>query len=147
AVFEWCLHNWPRIVANAARNDFVIYSIKEVEGNSGLVESIVEGCSQYYRDSHVLDFIAALVDRLGSLEQQRYTDHLAADSERIEMTITLDSALNMFFLPIPNDDLRSLYISKPGERQILLLDHLDQTASELDIYGHSLIQMPFDQGD
>lgn len=98
AVLEWCLHNWSRIKANAAKEDFVEQAKAEVFCGSPLVEQLLEGCSSIANDETIVALVSAVLDELARLEKER--PERGADRSRIERVTLLDNGLTLFFTAI-----------------------------------------------
>jgi adenine/guanine phosphoribosyltransferase-like PRPP-binding protein len=136
-VFEWCLHNWSRIKANAAEAVFLKSALREVRRNTPLVERIMDGASAHYRDPYILDFVTQQIARLAELERQREEGRASSKSRKEELS-RLDSALTIFFLNIPLDELKVTQLARPtGET---LLTFLERMARSISSSGHSLLK-------
>jgi hypothetical protein len=140
-VLEWGLHHWQRVKANAAEQIFVRVAIQEVEHNSPLVERICEAASVHIDDPYVADFVADLIARLGKLERQRITgENVQVDRE--ERTRRLEKALQLLFLNVPPDNLRTMYFGEPradGSRADLL-SFMAQEAKAISRVGHNVLR-------
>lgn len=128
AVLEWCLHNWARIRANAARPTFIEAALKEIERSTELVERILEAASVHFNDPDIARLVADVIDRLVGLEAQR--GHASGVSaEWGGRVVKLHTALTVFFLNIQYDELqRGGYV---GDSGVTLLDYLADKARSL----------------
>jgi len=146
AVFEWCLRNWKRLEANTAVDNFIAEVEREIDQNTSLVKPLLEGCAQHFEDPAVTRLIADCIDTLAALEKKRISGDEGAEPERIKHTIDLYTALGLFWLSIPRARWEELsYETEVQGEKILLLDHLDKAAAELDIHGPSFLRILYQQ--
>jgi hypothetical protein len=146
AVLNWCLDNWPRIRANAAEPLFAEYARKEMQQNTSLVERVLEAASVNHSDKTLLTLVADLVTRLAELERQREEGRTFIPG-RSDRVARLDIALTLFFLSIPEEELKELHIARPaGQKDAFdqtLLTHLDKMARTVSHSGHNLLRNLF----
>jgi hypothetical protein len=103
AVLEWCLRNWPRLIADTARTKFIECAKKEVEVGSALLEPLLEGCSVHSDDTYICCFVEWCLEKLIKLELQRSDPYFGAEEERIKKTVLLENSMNLFYMGLHLD--------------------------------------------
>ncbi|MCP4151564.1 MAG: hypothetical protein GY757_27725, partial [bacterium] len=132
AVLEWCLRNWKRLEANAAVDDFILVAKKEIDNNSPLVHALLEGCAQHAKVPQISGLIAHCIDKLADLEKKRTSGYDGTELERIQHTVTLYTALTLFWLSIPPSQWETItYTASDSEGPLKLIDYLGRVARKV----------------
>jgi hypothetical protein len=141
AVLQWCLHHWSRIVANAAEPIFIDCCKKQIEKTPTFAELIGEASSVHYRDRHITNFIAYLITQLATLDRQRELTKQTT-SETSERIRHLETAITLFLLNVPSDDLKHLYFGELRDDNTYdnLLAHLERSARYVSRTGHNILR-------
>lgn len=142
AVLDWCLKNWPRIIANTARKHFIECIKKEIENNTPLVEKVLEGCYQHYLDHYIQEFVIDCIESLSKLELQRYNSEESFESDRIDRIRGLEIGLTLFFFNLPKDEIQIKNLDASSKKGVIfnLLTKMNSRACTLDSYGPSLLR-------
>jgi hypothetical protein len=122
-VLGWYLWNWPRLVADTARREFLAQVDSEIELQSGLVVDVFEGLAQNYHDAEVVQFVLRSLERLAELEVKRAE---VRDKSQGARRIILYQALLVYLASMPSDALTCLQIE--DGRHINFLGHMEQLA-------------------
>jgi hypothetical protein len=124
SVFEWCLRNWPRLIADSARAAFFKCVHDELKAETKLVENIFEGLARLRQDQLVKEFIVMSIQMLVELEKQPRTNQVEESDQK---KLLLEKALTLFLLNIPDDELKVFEINDRGINTTLL-DYLAKLA-------------------
>lgn len=123
AVLEWSTRNWPRILADSAREEFLACALAEIESNSPLIEELFVALSIVWREAKtpILGFLKNAIDQLVLLEQRRFEKDQWYDEDRIARVLRLCRGINLFLLCVCEDSYDDL-LSKnvPGAGKPLL---------------------------
>jgi hypothetical protein len=146
AVYEWCIRHWRRLVADSGVKMFCRSVKKEVELFTRLTERLLEAVAARYEDPDVQELVKYTIDLLASLEAERQKDGRETDESRIERTIQLDTALQLFFFNVQRIDrereVRQQTRQEKGAspKFVVLLGFLDHAAKALDRHGQSFVR-------
>jgi len=145
-VLGWCLHKWPRLVADSARQVFIKAVEAELDAATPLTECLFEGMARHRNDELIKEFIVSVLGRLTDMERTRWESKIGFGSEKnSKLRILLADALTIFLLSIQHDELRNFEVPKNG-KPVLLLDFIGQMVSsiapgELSFLGNLQLQL------
>lgn len=139
SVLEWCLRNWPRVLADTAQLVFTERAMDEIRKNTGLVERVLDAVSVHYQDPTLADFIGDCIMLLSQAELER--SNKAAETTRIKRVLRIETGLALFWMNLPSHEWHVLAAGPSYQQKgyATLLDVLRGAADTLDPFGHSLI--------
>ncbi len=137
-VLEWCLRNWPRLVADSARDLFFECVRAEVGAESTIAEALFEGMSRQRNDEEVKAFIVEALQTLARLETQKPRHGSDSSRNAGPSLLLLEKALTIVLLSIPHEELVNFTLTVNGNA-LKIVDFLSRLASSRKERGLSVI--------
>jgi len=137
AVLEWCVRNWPRIVADGADRIAIDAIGREFEHDTSVAVAVFESCAALINEPPFRALVGRLIDDLADLEIQRLKGGPLSQDERGRRSATIYQALTLLFLQTSQADLG---ISRVGPHSGLIA-HLGSAAARISAVGSTLSRM------
>lgn len=152
AVLEWGIRNWPRVVASGGRKSFFQCARLELKHNTTLLAPLFQALACLHHDERYDDeiddgiipdtvggrisllrtFITEAIDTMVFLDNSRDATSAEQPPDRAERLINLDTALNLFFMQLKEEQVQSAESETAHGLECRLVRYLEQSVKKVE---------------